>query len=111
MFFSCSSQTPVTGISYDDAGYMSSNSLGTIPIGDVIITSCTMKGFFVVIIFSLKSLCDFENEYGFVAEQGKRSSIFAEFGFLYLLIILSWNRFISGLISDSIEVAIKILFL
>lgn len=44
----------------------------------------------------VNSLWVLENEYGFFAEQGSKSSILVDGGFLYLLSSLCWNLSISG---------------
>ena len=70
-------------------------------------TSWTTHGFVRQESLSLKSLCDFEKEYGFFAEQGRSSSIFALAGFSYLEMTRSWKRLTSGRTNESLDVAIN----
>ena len=74
-------------------------------------TSWMINGLPEINIWSRNFLCVFEKEYGFFAEHGKNTKIFADLGFLYLFIILFWNLFISGRFNDSFVVAFNLVLL
>jgi hypothetical protein len=71
------------------------------------IISWMTQGFSNVCIFSRKSLWDFEKEYGFLAEQGRRSRTDALAGFSNRWMTRSWNRRTSGRFNASFVVASK----